>query len=119
MSKKNEFIKFVDEKLMSTLSDEEIPADVALYWKALKTNPDLEKPILTESGKEILEFFQSKPSDSMWKARDIAEEMFISSRTVSGSIRKLVTDGFVEKVGQDPSVYTITNKGKEFKIDED
>ena len=43
--------------------------------------------------------------------------MFISSRTVSGSIRKLVNDGFVEKVGQDPVIYSITEQGKNIKID--
>ena len=26
-------------------------------------------------------------------------------------MRKLVTDGYVEKVGQDPVVYTLTEKG--------
>ena len=53
----------------------------------------------------------------MWKARDIAEGLFVSSRTVSGAIRKLVTDGFVEKVGQDPVIYSITEQGKNIKID--
>ena len=43
--------------------------------------------------------------------------MFVSSRTVSGTLRKLVTDGFCEKIGQDPVIYTITEKGKEFIIE--
>ena len=51
-----------------------------------------------------------------WKARDIAEGLFISSRTVSGAIRKLVNDGFVEKNGKDPVVYTITEAGKTIEI---
>ena len=54
----------------------------------------------------------------MWKARDIAEGLFISSRAVSGAMRKLVTDGFVEKVGQDPVIYSITEKGINIKIEE-
>jgi predicted transcriptional regulator len=53
----------------------------------------------------------------MFKAKDIAEGLFISSRAVSGAIRKLVTDGYVEKVGQDPTIYSITDKGKNIKID--
>ena len=52
----------------------------------------------------------------LFKAKDIAEGLFISSRTVSGAMRKLVSDGFVEKVGQDPVIYTITEKGKEIEI---
>jgi predicted transcriptional regulator len=52
----------------------------------------------------------------MWKARDIAEGLFISSRAVSGAMRKLVTDGFVEKVGEDPVVYSLTDLGKTIEI---
>ena len=52
------------------------------------------------------------------KAKEIAEGMFISSRAVSGAMRKLVTDGFVEKVGQDPVIYSITEKGKNIKIED-
>jgi predicted transcriptional regulator len=53
----------------------------------------------------------------MLKARDVAEGLFISSRAVSGSLRKLVNDGFCEKVGQDPVVYALTDKGRNYKID--
>ena len=47
-----------------------------------------------------------------YKARDIAQGMFIASKSVSGAMRKLVTDGYVEKIGQNPVVYMITEKGK-------
>jgi predicted transcriptional regulator len=53
----------------------------------------------------------------MWKARDVAEGLFISSRAVSGAMRKLVTDGFVEKVGESPVIYSITENGKNINID--
>ena len=65
----------------------------------------------------ILKYLQTTDS-SMLKARDIAEGLFVSSRTVSGAMRKLVTDGFVEKVGESPVLYTLTEKGKEFKIED-
>jgi Mn-dependent DtxR family transcriptional regulator len=51
------------------------------------------------------------------KAKAIAEAMFISSRSVSGAMRKLVTDGFVEKIGEDPIIYCITEKGRNIEID--
>jgi predicted transcriptional regulator len=54
----------------------------------------------------------------MFKAKDIAEGLFISSRAVSGAIRKLVTDGYVEKVGQDPVIYSITEEGKNIKFED-
>lgn len=34
------------------------------------------------------------------------------SRSVSGSMKKLITEGFVEKIGSDPVAYAITEKGK-------
>ena len=49
---------------------------------------------------------------------EIAEGLFISSRAVSGAMRKLVTDGFVEKVGQDPVMYALTEKGRNIEIEE-
>ena len=52
----------------------------------------------------------------MGKAKDIGEGLFISSRAVSGAIRKLVTDGYVEKIGQEPVVYALTEKGKTVEI---
>ena len=32
-------------------------------------------------------------------------------------MRKLVSDGFVEKAGKDPIIYSLTEKGKEYEID--
>jgi hypothetical protein len=31
-------------------------------------------------------------------------------------MRKLVTDGFVEKMGQEPTIYSITDNGKNIEI---
>lgn len=113
MTKKQEFIDFI-EKLMvaapdvaATMSD-----DVKAYLDAFKGGDDAGKPLFTDNGKLILKFLQDNLDQSMWKAKDIGEGLFISSRAVSGAMRKLVSDGYVEKVGQDPVVYTITEKGK-------
>ena len=65
----------------------------------------------------ILKYMQEHQEEQAWKSKEIAEGLFMSSRAVSGTMRKLVTDGFVEKVGQDPIVYTLTNNGKEIVID--
>ena len=74
-----------------------------------------EKPLLSDNGKLILKFMQTTMEKG--KAKDIAEAMFISSRSVSGAMRKLVTDGFVEKIGEDPIIYCITEKGRNIEID--
>lgn len=119
MSKKQEFIKYVNE-LINATSEFPVPMneDAKLYWDAFcGLDENGEKPLFTDNGKLILKFLQEHQETPMWKARDIAEGMFISSRAVSGAMRKLVTDGFVEKVGQDPVIYSITDNGKNIDIE--
>lgn len=78
----------------------------------------IEKPLFTESGIQILEYLQNNADTKNLKAKDIADGMDISSRKVSGAIRKLVTDGFVNKFGKGPVLYSLSEKGKEFNIKE-
>ena len=120
MSKKQEFIKYVRD-LMDYTRKMDIPPmndEAEMYWNAFTSEKEVEKPMFTDNGKLIVKFLQDNLETPMWKARDIAEGLFISSRAVSGAMRKLVTDGFVEKVGQDPVIYTITEKGKNIEINE-
>jgi predicted transcriptional regulator len=55
----------------------------------------------------------------LWKSKDIAEQLGLASRSVSGTMRKLVNDGFCDKIGKDPIVYTLTEKGKNFVIEKE
>ena len=98
----------VAEKLMTE--------NVKAYIEAL-TDKKNEKPVLTDNGKLVLKYLQNA-EPGIYKAKDIADGLFVSSRNVSGAMRKLVTDGFVEKVGESPVLYTLTEKGKEFKIED-
>jgi DNA-binding MarR family transcriptional regulator len=122
MSKKQEFIKYVNN-VLTYIGEVNAPLepmneDAKLYWDAFCGLDETgEKPLFTDNGKLILKFLQEHPETPLWKARDIAEGLFISSRAVSGAMRKLVTDGFVEKVGQDPVIYSITEIGKNITID--
>ena len=115
MSKKQEFLDFI-EKLMDAAPQVEITEGAKIYLKALRNKEEIEKPMFTENGKLVLQYMKNNLDTPLFKAKDIAEGLFISSRTVSGAMRKLVSDGFVEKVGQDPVIYTITEKGKEIEI---
>ena len=96
-----------------------MPENVRLYWDAFRgADVNGEKPMFTDNGKLILKFLQDHPETPMWKARDIAEGLFISSRMVSGAMRKLCTDGYVEKIAQDPVVYALTENGKNIVIED-
>ena len=97
--------------------NEKMTPSIQAYIDALRDNKN-EKPVLTDNGKIILAYLQQHQDKIMLKAKDIAEDLFISSRGVSGSLRKLVNDGFVEKMGESPTIYSITEKGKNYIIEE-
>lgn len=116
MSAKSDFIEFVKD-LSREIDPSEWPEGAKTYWETLTT--EKEKPEFTDNGKLILKYLQETSADTpQQKAKEIADGLFITSRRVSGAIRKLVTDGYVEKVSQDPVVYALTEKGKN-KIIED
>lgn len=114
MNKAELFWNWFDE----LTKDETIPSDVQEYIDILRAQQDTQadKPALTESGIQILEYLQGLPEAKNLKAKDIADGMNESSRKISGSMRKLVSDGFVDKFGQNPVVYTLTEKGKNFDL---
>ena len=113
MSLKQEFVNYVE----SNFKTNPLPDNLIEYWEKFKSGADKgDKPLFTENGKLILTFLQDNPLNTLWRAKEIADGMMISSRTVSGAIRKLVNDGFVEKVSQDPVIYSITEQGKNIKF---
>lgn len=118
MTKKEAFIKVIEkffgnpEYQYDYDNDEEF--DLAKeFFEDLKSNKDKSKSAITENGAKILILMQNNREkyNNVFKAKDIAEELFVSSRSVSGSMRKLISDGFVEKIGQDPVTYAIAEKG--------
>ena len=117
MTKKEKFINTIQNAFFDVVDINEIDPDIISYWEVFKSKEEKEKPLFTDNGKLILKYLQENKNIDSWKAKDIAEGLFISSRTVSGAIRKLVTDGYVEKIGQEPVVYTLTEYGKTINID--
>ena len=112
MISKKEFIEEIENVVdMSSLS-----IGAQEYWAMWKDDKKKDKPMFTDNGKLILTYLKEHTEKDVWKASDIAEGLFVSSRTVSGAIRKLVADGFVEKVSTDPVIYTITELGKNVEI---
>lgn len=114
---KQEFLEFLNSLIEAApdVAEEKMTDSVKKFIETLSEKND-DKPEITDNGKVILDYMQ-KSTESLLKSRDIAEGLFVSSRKVSGGLRKLVTDGFVEKVSKDPVIYTLTEKGKNFIIE--
>lgn len=68
---------------------------------------------LTEKGKKILLTMaenQVRYSNS-FNAKQLGEFLFMSPRSVSGAMRKLISEGYVVKQKSSPITYSITEAG--------
>ena len=116
MNKYEQFIDFFDYLVANCKEPVAIPDEVQQVYDNLMLQAVKEKPMFTQAGLEILEYLQGS-SKTSHKAKDIADDMGVSSRKVSGAIRKLCTDGFVDKMSaSSPVIYSLSTKGKEFNI---
>lgn len=117
MSKKDEFISYVEKLIENDNGATEMTKDANVYWKALKSKEEKEKSKFTDNGKLILNYMKEHDDEIPRKAKDIAEDMGVSARSVSGSMRSLVNGGYVETVGEQPKLYLITDGGRNVVID--
>lgn len=115
LSKKQIFINWVNENI----NIEEMPEDVKDYFNALSIKKETEKKKFTDNGKMILAYLKEQDENYKGTAKQIAEGMFMSPRTISGAMRKLVMDGYVDNLGQSPMVYALTESGRVVDIEEE
>lgn len=75
----------------------------------------------TENGLKIFECMRENEQKyiNVFKAKEIGELLFMTPRSVSGSMKKLIADGFVEKVGANPVTYGLTELGKAYEFDKE
>ena len=120
MSKKE---KFIDEitKMLEDSPEKYLSAEALDYWNGIIKGCETDKPQFTPNGKLILQYMRDHKDEfnNVFKAKEVGEGLGISSRTASGSMRKLVTDGFIEKIGSEPVVYAITTTGLEANLNVD
>ena len=115
-----EFLDFV-ETLMNENPErtkELMTENIEAYLNMLK-DAKKEKPEITKNGAIILSFLKDNIGVKCWTAKDIADRIDITSRGVSGALRKLVNDGFCDKMGTNPAIYSLTEKGKNYIIKEE
>lgn len=114
---KQEFLEFIKALMAAApeVVEEKGTKEILDYINALEEVTP-KKVGFTENGKKILKFLQSSDAPFL-KARDIGDMLNMASRTVSGSLRKLVNDGYVDKMGSNPTLYSITAKGKNYNFE--
>lgn len=71
--------------------------------------------LLTDTGKKILTVMHTNigPYLNTFSSKQLGELMFMSARSISGSMRKLVSEGYVKKSGVNPVTYNLTQEGIE------
>lgn len=106
----SEIEQFIDD-VPDGLSEE-----ARAYFEELKSNKCAPRVSggMTENGIKILSYMQENVEkyNNFFKSKEIGEGLFMSSRSVSGSMRKLVEDGYASKSGNDPVVYSLTDSGR-------
>lgn len=118
MTNREKFIEEITAILTAKSGDpSEILSDGALaYWEEL-VNGKASMGGMTETGEKVLNFMleNEKTYSNVFSAKGIGEGLFVSSRVVSGALRKLVTDGYVEKTGQNPVSYSLTDTARSWQ----
>lgn len=118
---KEDFIKFLRNLMEANpeLTKKLMNENVQTYIDVLEKGETKEKPLFSENGLVVFKFIRENTDTTAWSSKNIAEQIGLTSRQVSGCARKLVNDGFLEKVSTDPVYYALTQKGKEFELVED
>ena len=121
MSSREAFIKLIQSEIFDkadkyTENDAELFNLAKKYFETLKNMPTKESKIITDNGAIILKFVQENKDiyNNIFTAKSLGEAIGLGSKVVSGSMRKLVLDGFFEKIGANPVSYAITEKGLNF-----
>lgn len=125
MAKKEKFVEVVEALFRKTdmetfCGDAKTYEEVMDFFNALKVIEEKNKKKFTDNGKIVLQYMQDNKGNfnNMFKAKDF-EGAGITSKTASGALRKLFTDGYVEKMGQSPVIYSLTAAGTEVDVNEE
>lgn len=121
MSKKDAFIQVVETILskpefINSFSQETWTNAVDFWKEFLNNKPKESGADVTENGIKILRWMSANKESlsNVFTSREVAEGLFTSGRSVSGAMRKLTSDGYVQKVGQNPVQYSLTEQGEQF-----
>lgn len=124
MTKKEAFIKIIQTEIFdrTDIYAENYPDEYELaasFWEDFKDGKVKNSGAMTENGKKLLSWMQENVDTmtNLFTSKEAAEALFTSGRSIAGSMRKLVNDGYVEKTGKDPVQYSLTEAGKNYQFD--
>lgn len=123
MTGREAFITIVEAELFnSNIYENDYPDEYQLaksFWEDFKNGKSKNSGKMTENGAKLLSWMQENVDKmtNMFTSKEAAEALFTSGRSVAGSMRKLVNDGYVEKTGKDPVQYSLTEAGRNYKFD--
>ena len=127
MTKKEAFIKIVQKELFdedcyvenySSSEEKEKEWNLACeFFNELKEGKIKNSKPITENGLKTLTWMQENIDEmsNLFTSKEIGEGLLTSGKSVAGTMRKLVSDGYVEKAGKDPVKYSLTDLGKNYK----
>lgn len=111
--RKNVFIDTVENLFAKYTIDEGIPQEAIDFFEDYKKGRTSNRKEITEKGIVILNGL--KEVNDWITAKSLGEKIDMNGKSVSGSLRKLVEDGFVEKRAGSPNSYKVTEKGLGFE----
>lgn len=123
MTKRDIFIQIVQTVIFDSgenfnFSDKELN-DALEFFEELKNNKVKNSKTITENGAKLLAWMQENQEkmSNIFTSKEAAEALFTSGRSIAGSMRKLIADGYVEKTGKDPVKYSLTEVGKSYQLE--
>lgn len=121
MTKKEQFISEIQEQLKAGGGTFHLSQDALEFFNAFvaSNSTGTTETGFTENGKRVLSFMNEHKLiyNNMFTAKSIAEGLAMSSHGSSGALRKLVNDGYVEKIQGSPVTYLLSKKGEEVKFE--
>lgn len=122
MTKKEAFIEivnyFFEDNDVRFENDENFKLARA-FWEDFKDGKTKNSSAITENGKKLLSWMQENKEkmSNVFTSKEAAEGLFTSGRSIAGTMRKLVNDGYVKKTGKDPVQYSLTEAGENYQFD--
>lgn len=95
------------------------PEELDFFEELKEKQREISKNMFTENGKKILKCMKdyNEKYSNVFNSKQLGELLFMPPRSVSGAMKKLLNDGYVEKKATNPVSYSLTSLGEETQID--